>query len=239
VVVTLSMALTPLLLIVGTRVGVCGEQHTAPTYDTPDEENRVIIAGFGRFGQIVARLLRMRGIRFTALEKSFEQVDFVRRFGNKIYFGDASRLELLRSARADKAEVFVLAIDDVEASIKTAELVKRHFPKLKIYARARNRHHLYRLMDLGIEHIERETFLSSLSLAQGVLVGLGMERTDAERTAERFREHEQALIRRQHAVHHDEEKLIATAKEAAAELERVFEQDTAAQEPEIGAGIDR
>ncbi len=229
-VVSLSMALTPLLLALR---GVLGRQRAdaARAYDRIDAgDNRVIIAGFGRFGQVVARMLRMKKIPFTALESSFEQVAFVRRFGNKIYFGDASRLELLHAANADKAEVFVLAIDDVEASLKTVEIVKRHYPHLKIYARARNRHHAYRLMDLGVTQIERETFLSSVQLAQGVLHALGVPMADAAVAAARFRAHDEDLLRRQHAIHHDEERMIATAREAAAELERVFEQDTAVGE---------
>jgi glutathione-regulated potassium-efflux system ancillary protein KefC/glutathione-regulated potassium-efflux system protein KefB len=192
----------------------------------------VIIAGFGRFGQMIARTLRMKKIAFTALEISFEQVDFVRKFGNKIYFGDASRLELLRAAKAEEADVFVLAIDDVETSIKTAQLVKRHYPHLKIYARARNRHHVYRLLDVGVDKIVRETFLSSLALASDVLQGLGFSASVAKTAVQRFQDHDEALLRRQYQFHQDEEKLIASVKEAAEELERVFEQDT----PEVEDG---
>jgi glutathione-regulated potassium-efflux system ancillary protein KefC/glutathione-regulated potassium-efflux system protein KefB len=196
----------------------------------PDEAHPVIIAGFGRFGQIVARILRLHKIPFTALESSFEQVDIVRRFGTKIYFGDATRLELLRSANAAQAEVFVLAIDDVESSIRTAQLVKRNFPRLKIYARARNRHHAYRLLDVGVERIARETFLSSLDLAESVLWGLGVRPAEAARAIQRFRDYDEALLRRQYPFHQDEARLIATSKEAAEELERVFEQDTLERE---------
>ncbi|MBT9614294.1 MAG: cation:proton antiporter, partial [Burkholderiales bacterium] len=137
VVVSISMALTPLFILFNEKVLKIG--HTPAKTKAFDkievEEHRVIIAGFGRFGQMVARTLRMKKIPFTVLEASFEQVDFVRKFGTKIYFGDASRLDLLRAARADLADVFVLAIDDVDASIKTAEMVKKHYPHLKIYAR--------------------------------------------------------------------------------------------------------
>jgi glutathione-regulated potassium-efflux system ancillary protein KefC/glutathione-regulated potassium-efflux system protein KefB len=185
----------------------------------------VIIAGFGRFGQIVARTLRLKKIPFTALEASFEQVDFVRKFGNRIYFGDASRLDLLRAARADLAEVFVLAIDDVEASVRTAEVVRKHYPHLRIYARARNRHHAYRLMDAGADRIIRETFLSSVELARDVLVGLGYAATEAEQAVDRFRRHDEELLARQHAIYQDEAQLIASSREGAAELERLFEQD--------------
>ena len=111
---------------------------------------------------------------FTALEANYQQVDFVRRFGNKIYFGDASRLDLLHAAKAGEAKLFVLAIDDVEASVKTAALVRRHFPDLPILARARNRVHHFRLRDLGIKTIYRETFLSSLEVAHQALLRLGL-----------------------------------------------------------------
>jgi glutathione-regulated potassium-efflux system ancillary protein KefC/glutathione-regulated potassium-efflux system protein KefB len=230
VVVTASMAMTPLLLSTrhwSRRRGPAVE----PQYDPIDAaENRVIIAGFGRFGQIVARVLRSRRIAFTALESSFEQVEVVRRFGNKIYFGDASRLELLHAAKARQAAIFVLAIDDVETSIKTAQLVKRHFPHLKIYARARNRHHVYRLLDVGVERIVRETFYSGLELADSVLQALGVSKTEAVQTIERFKTYDEALILRQYPFHQDEERLIATSREAAEELERVLEQDTLARE---------
>lgn len=233
VVVTLSMAATPLLLLSKRLWSGSGSGPERPYDEIPAEESRVIIAGFGRFGQIVARVLRMRRIPFTALESSFDQVDFVRRFGNKIYFGDASRLELLRAANAAQAEVFVLAIDDIEASIKTAHLVKRNFPHLKIYARARNRHHAYRLLDVGVDRIVRETFHSSLVLAESVLWGLGVTPAEAAHTVERFREYDEELLRRQYPVHQDEQRLIATSKEAAEELERVFEQDTLARESTV------
>ncbi|HLF22715.1 MAG TPA: monovalent cation:proton antiporter-2 (CPA2) family protein [Burkholderiales bacterium] len=230
VVVTASMAMTPLLLSTrhwSRRRGPVVE----PQYDPIDAaENRVIIAGFGRFGQIVARVLRSRRIAFTALESSFEQVEVVRRFGNKIYFGDASRLELLHAAKARQAAIFVLAIDDVETSIKTAQLVKRHFPHLKIYARARNRHHVYRLLDVGVERIVRETFYSGLELADSVLRALGVSKTEAVQTIERFKTYDEALILRQYPFHQDEERLIATSREAAEELERVLEQDSLARE---------
>lgn len=231
VVVSLSMAVTPLLLLAGNALGLRKSVSAERPYDTIEgETSRVIIAGFGRFGQIVARVLRLHKIPFTALESSFEQVDIVRRFGTKIYFGDASRLELLRAANATQAEVFVLAIDDVEASIKTAQLVKRNFPRLKIYARARNRHHAYRLLDVGVERIVRETFLSSLDLAESVLWAVGVRPADATRAIQRFREYDEALLRRQYPFHQDEARLIATSKEAAEELERVFEQDTLERE---------
>ena len=233
VVVSLSLVMTPLLIALNDRVFHFGHK-TAPVREfdrIEPRENRVIIAGFGRFGQMVARTLRLRKIPFTTLEASFEQVDFVRRFGNKVYFGDASRLDLLQAAKTQDAEVFVLAIDDVVASVKTAEIVRKHFPHLKIYARARNRPHVYALMDLGIEHIFRETFASSLEMADDVLQELGFSERQAHETVTRFREHDEAVLKRQYLVHDDEEQLIATAKQAAAQLQALFEEDTSVADP--------
>src|SRR5256714_11867651 len=119
--------------------------------------NSVIIAGYGRVGQIVSRVLRMCGVPFTALEVSYQQVDFVRRFGSKVYYGDASRLELLEAAKTGEAKLFVLAIDDVEASVKTATVVRKHFPQGPILARARNRVHPFRPRDLGVKLTWRAT----------------------------------------------------------------------------------
>ncbi len=228
VVVSVSMAITPLLVMLNEKIFKIGHgPDQAREFDNiEDHEHRVIIAGFGRFGQMIARTLRMKRIPFTVLESSFEQVDFVRKFGNKIYFGDASRLDLLRAARADLAEVFVLAIDDIEASVKTAEMVRKHYPHLKIYARARNRMHAYRLMDVGVEKQIRETFLSSLELARDVLMALGNNEHKANDAVRRFRLHDEILLERQHKIHHDEAQLIAASRQGAEELERLFEEDS-------------
>ena len=174
-IVTLSMATTPILYLVDARIlrrkrGTEAE----PVYDTiEDHGNPVIIASFGRFGQIVGRILKSKGIGFTALESNAEQVEVVRRYGNKVYFGDASKVELLRAAGADKARFFVLAIDDVERSIATAKTVRRYFPELPILARARNRRHAHLLMDLGITMIFRDTFHAGMELTHDLLLQLG------------------------------------------------------------------
>lgn len=223
--VILSMALTPLLFLARDRYRATAVSQM-PSYDRmPEEENPVLIAGFGRFGQIIARILRAKKIPFTALEVNPEQVDFVRRYGNKIYYGDASRVELLRAAKADKAKIFVLAIDDVAASLRTATIVRRHFPNLTIYARARNRKHAYQLMDLGVTIIRRETFLSSIGLAQEVLQGLGLTKGESERVVRTFRRHDEARLAAHHALHTDEEKMIYLAKKSAEELEELFDED--------------
>ncbi len=231
VVVTLSMALTPVFFSLNEAVEKRWlRPRKAADFDKIDEgENRVIIAGFGRVGQIVGRILRLRKIGFTALEMSQEQLDVVRRFGNKVYYGDASRLDLLRAAKADKAEIFVLAIDDVASSLKTAATVKKHFPNLAIYARARNRFHAYQLMDIGVDGLIRETLLSSLDLAKQVLQGLSIEEKQARGTIEMFKAHDEKTLLAQQAVYHDETKFIQSVKEAARELQGIFEADTSSE----------
>jgi monovalent cation:proton antiporter-2 (CPA2) family protein len=228
IVVTLSMALTPLAFVLNdVLIAKWLKKPADEKFDEIDEgENKVIIAGFGRVGQIVARLLRAKKIAFTALDKSAEQIDTVRRFGSRAYYGDASRLDLLRAAKADKADILVLAIDDIEASVRTVETVRKHFPNLKIYARARNRFHAYRLLDHGVDHLMRETYLSSLELGKQVLLGLGFAEWDARDTVSTFHEHDERSLLRQHAVYHDETKLIQSAKDAAKELEELFESDS-------------
>ncbi|HWK73182.1 MAG TPA: monovalent cation:proton antiporter-2 (CPA2) family protein [Povalibacter sp.] len=227
IVVTVSMIATPpLMMLQGFLEPKLTTRRAERQFDhIESDDSRVIIAGFGRFGQIVGRILRMRKIRFTALEASVAQVDFVRRFGNKVYYGDASRAELLEAAGAARAEVFVLAIDDVEASVRTAELVRRHYPHLKLLARARNRQHALRLMDLGVRYIVRETYWSSLNLAQHALEALGMPRAEASHSIERFDEHDIHTLQMQREARDDEQKLIQTSQLAARELERLFEAD--------------
>ncbi|MDX1431181.1 MAG: monovalent cation:proton antiporter-2 (CPA2) family protein [Gammaproteobacteria bacterium] len=234
-VVTLSMGSTPLLLAIADRL-LPKAGDTAREFDQPDEHNPVIIAGFGRFGQMVGRILRARHIGFTALDASSDHVDFVRRFGNKIYYGDASRLELLRAAGTQHARLFVLAIDDVEASLRTAELVRENFPDLPVYARARNRRHAYQLMNLGVRYILRETFLSSIELARNVLLGLGMAPREAERLVKTFRRHDEERLLSDHASHDDEARLMYLARQSALELEEMFEKDAAAEAREQGTG---
>jgi monovalent cation:proton antiporter-2 (CPA2) family protein len=226
-VVTASMMLAPFLIGAAGRVARRFARPVAErAFDRIEpEEPRVLIAGFGRVGQIIARVLRARQIRFTALEVSPAQVDFVRRFGNKLYYGDASRLEMLRAAGAEQATVLVLAIDDVEASVRAAELARRHFPHLKVLARARNRQHAFRLMDLGVEDVWRETFGTSLEMAESTLVALGTRRDSAAAQVRRFRAHDEETLRQQAAVKDDEEKLIASSQASAKQLESLFEAD--------------
>jgi glutathione-regulated potassium-efflux system protein KefB len=175
-------------------------------------------------GQIVGRMLRAQKIDFIALEHSPEQVALSRRFGTTIYFGDPSKPELLRAAHAERAEVFVLTTDDPEATVRTARLLRRLYPNLKVFARARNRQHAYKLMDLGVEVI-RETFHSSLVLGQQVMEELGVPHDVAYERRERFRQHDERVLREQHLVYDDEAALIASSDQARRELETLFEAD--------------
>ncbi len=226
VVVTMSMAITPLLVQLNARLSGGTGKPERP-YDAIQESNPVIIAGFGRFGQIVGRILRSCRIPFTALESSSAQVDVVRAYGNKVFYGDAARLDLLRSAGADRARLFVLAVEDAEQSVRIVATLKQHFPNLPILARARNRQHALALMDLGVTDPVRDTFFSGLWLAEETLTQLGIAREQAVDTVARFAKHDQALLKRQQAVHHDAAKLRQSALEAATELEELLSRDPA------------
>jgi voltage-gated potassium channel Kch len=233
IVVTVSMIASPFFMLIQSNlIEPRFPKAVRPFDEIKTDGSRVLIAGFGRFGQIVGRILTMRKIQFTALEASVDQVDFVRRFGNRVYYGDASRLELLQAAGAEHAELFVLAIDDIEASVRTVEVVRKHFPHLKILARARNRQHAIRLMDLGIRYIIRETYLSSLDMAQKALETLGMPHHEAVESIRRFDEHDKRRLRVQREIGGDEQKLIQSARDAAKELESLFEADEGSPEAE-------
>ncbi|MGB9429594.1 MAG: monovalent cation:proton antiporter-2 (CPA2) family protein [Gammaproteobacteria bacterium] len=225
--VTLSMAATPFLVLFNEKIiQRFQEEHAPPDFDNIDEPgNPVVIAGFGRFGQVVGRVLRLKKIPFTAMDANIEDVEAVRRYGSKVYYGDASRLDMLRAAQVEHAKIFVLAIDDVTASVRTAEMVRKHFPQVQIYARARNRHHTHLLTDLGVKTIVRETLFSSLKLTEAVLEGLGQPAHETRAVLEKFQRYDEQLLQRQHAVFRDESKLIQTTKEAAEELQRLFEED--------------
>jgi glutathione-regulated potassium-efflux system ancillary protein KefC/glutathione-regulated potassium-efflux system protein KefB len=225
--VTLSMVVTPFIVMFNDRVlTVRAQRQAVPEFDAiTDKGTEVVIAGFGRFGQIVGRVLRMRDIPFTALDADLDEVNAIRRFGNKVYFGDASRLDLLRAAHLADAKIFVLAIDDVQDSVRVATLVRNHFPGVQIYARARNRHHDHLLRELGVKFSVRETLHSSLELTKSVMEGLGLPAHETRDTLERFRQYDHELLDRQYAVFHDEKQLLQTTRQVAQELEQLLSED--------------
>jgi glutathione-regulated potassium-efflux system protein KefB len=227
--ITLSMALTPLMVAgLGKLLGARKKDAPARPFDTIKADHpRVIIAGYGRMGQIVARVLRTRKIEFVALDHSIEQLELVQRFGNSgdIFYGDPARPELLRAAQADKAEVFILATDDPESSLRVARVVRRMYPNLKIIARARNRQHVWRLMDLGVEDPVRETLYSSLKMTRKTLEALGLTAEEAVAEVERFRRKDAELMKIQYLVYDDDAKLLQTTREAVADLNKLFEAD--------------
>ena len=228
--VALSMALAPFLIIWGDRLDArsAPAAEVPPPDEMPDEHAPVVIAGFGRVGQIVGRVLLARRVRFTALDKDHSEVKTIRRFGIEAFYGDAAQLEVLHAAKVGEAQVFVLAIDDIEASLLSAETVRRHFPDVTIVARARNRFHAYRLMDLGVELIIRETFLSSLDMARQVFETLGKPAERARDIVARFAEYDGRILRREQALYHDETQLIQTSREALDELASLLEEEVPA-----------
>ena len=229
VVVTLSMAATPLLLLLDDWLGE-PKPSALRAFDTPPENNgHVIIAGFGRFGQITARILRAKRLPFTALDISAEQVDFVKRFDSKVFYGDASRPDILSAAGADSARAFVLAIDDVEASMRTAEMVRQHYPRLPIFARARNRVHAHRLMDLGVQVVHRETFSAAIEMAGDVLRGLGHTERDVKRAMVMFRTHDERRLIEDYKLYTDQEKMQERVRSSTQTLEQLFDEDAADQ----------
>ena len=233
-IVGVSMALTPLLLLGLHRVlaEVKHKPASAPrTFDEiPDAQPHVLIAGMGRFGQIVARLLTAQRIPFVALEHSPETVDTLRRFGNiRLYYGDPTRPDLLRSAGAQHVKVFVIAMDDPDTNIKATRLIRRMYPDARVLARARNRQHAWRLMDLNAEAY-RETLGSSLEMAQQVLVELGLPPETAAEHTRRFRQHDEKLLRAQYLVYDDDGAVIQTARDAISGLEKLFEADATGED---------
>jgi glutathione-regulated potassium-efflux system protein KefB len=229
-IVGLSMALTPLWIIAVARLLRAYPEHAEKRAfdEIPDHNAQVILAGFGRFGQIVARILVAQRIPFVALEADAAQLDAVRRFGNKVYFGDASRPDLLRAAGAGHAKLFINAIDGTEANLRVTRVVRRMYPEVKVFARAHDRQHAWQLMDLGAIAI-RETFASGLEMGRDVLIALGVPPDTAAERVRVFREHDEALLLNQHLIYDDDDALLASAHQARSELEQLFEADVEAE----------
>jgi glutathione-regulated potassium-efflux system protein KefB len=226
--ITLSMAVTPLLLLVCARLvspKVQPVEVPEKFREIDADAPRVVIAGMGRMGQIVARILRAQNIRFVALDTSVETIELSRSFGGvPVFYGDPMRPEILNAAKVGEAEYFVIATDDPDTNIKTAELVRKLYPHMKIIARARNRQHVHRLMDVGA-HAVRETFYSSLEMSRQTLIGLGLTQAQADARIKRFKQHDEEVLEAQHAVYDDAVKVMQTAQEARVELARLFESD--------------
>jgi Kef-type K+ transport system membrane component KefB len=226
-VVAMSMLATP-VLFAGSEAWVIPRltRRATPAFDIIDADPApVIICGFGRVGQIVGRILRMHGIGFTALERDPGQVDVVRRFGNKVYFGDPTRPDVLRAAGAESAKLIVVALGDMEAVLSTVDVAKRNFPNLRILARARNRRHTFLLMDRAVDGLVRDTFHSSLELGRLALTSLGIDDGAAARSVDLFREHDERTLAESHAIYRDEARLIQSTRDAADELASLFEAD--------------
>jgi len=228
VVVTLTMVATPLLMLAEgwwsartTPVADSDGTHD----DMPDQGGHVVIAGLGRFGQIVARVLAARKVPFTALDGDPAQIDIVRRFGGKVYFGDASRQDILDAAQVNKARAFVVCVSNPDTSLKIVELVRKRYPDLPIYVRARDRSHVHRLMDHGVEHIMRETFLSSLEMSRRVLLEAGLSREEANRTIKAFASGDRTRLYDDYQHHSDMQKMADNAKRDAQELAELFATD--------------
>lgn len=200
--------------------------QTSPVFDEiKNETPEVIIAGFGRFGQIFGRFLRSQQIPFVAIDHDADQIEMLRKFGNKVYYGDASRADILEASGAKNAKYFILAIDDMELSLKTAEVIKEHFPQLKIFGRARNRGHAFDLMDLGVTRIKRETFDASLNFVGDLLLEMKWEPARVKKVIERFRTHDETMLQEQYKVRSDDKMFVSVSQQAQAQLASVLDQD--------------
>lgn len=226
-VAAVSMAATPVLFALSERFVLPRLQVAAPpAYDLIHAEAApVIICGFGRVGQIIGRVLRMHGINFTALERDPGQVDVIRRFGGRVYFGDPTRPDLLRAAGAERAMLMIVVLDNMEDVLRVVDVTRRHFPKLKILARARNRRHAHLLMDRAVDGVVRDTFHSSLKLAEDSLRALGIDAAEAQRSVTLFRQHDERNLLETHAIYRDEKQLIQNVQQATDELMTLFEAD--------------
>lgn len=230
--VAFSIASTPLLMLLYSRYITPRFMSVLPQkqFDVIDERNPVILAGFGRFGQIIGRFIGGQGVKVTVLESDSDQIELLRKFGYKGYFGDASRLDLLHSAGAAHAKILVVAVDSAEVCLEIVALAKEHFPHLKIFARARNRSHAHELHKAGVDYFKRETFDSSLAMAQEVMVALGHKESDMQYKALRFKHHDESTLRKSFDFMDNEPELISFARQARGELERILREDFASND---------
>ncbi len=228
VVVALSMIVTPLMIIIYERfVQPRFADFASPPEDSEvrDLENPVIVAGFGRFGQVVARMLRADGCRTTLLDHDAGQVELSARFGNKVFYGDPSRLDLLRAAGAEKARLLIVTLDDREKAVALVEIARTHFPHLRILARAYDRSHAYKLIEAKADGVTRETFGSALMMGEQALRLLGNSDARAHRVMELFRKHDEEGLARMFELWGDDKAYGLASRQALAVLEKVLQDD--------------
>lgn len=225
--VAISMAATPFLMLYYSRIIVPCFMSILPerSFDTIEAEHPIVLAGYGRFGQIIGRFLGAQGISLTVLESDPEQINLLRKFGFKGYFGDATRLDILQSAGLSKAKLFIVAIGDPDTCINVVRLAREEFPHLTIYARARNRRHAYELHKLGVHYFKRDTFDSSLTMASDIMRFLGYPADDIARKATAFQQHDEETLERSFPLMDKENELIDFARQARGELERIMQED--------------
>jgi glutathione-regulated potassium-efflux system protein KefB len=227
--ITLSMAVTPLLQLAITQWLKSQPQPVKPIPESfkaiESEGPRVVIAGMGRVGQIVARILHAQNIPYVALDTSVDTIEMTRTFEHvPVFYGDPTRPEILSAAKVGNAQYFIVALDDVEKAVSTAEVVQRLYPHVKVIARARNRQHLHQLLDVGASPV-RETLYSSLEMTRRTLEGLGLTASQADFRIKQFITHDEQVLAAQHTVREDRAKVMQTAQEARVELARLFEED--------------
>ncbi|MBS0289216.1 MAG: cation:proton antiporter [Proteobacteria bacterium] len=224
--VALSMAITPFLMILYEKFIFKKHVSSNIAYDTIREtDSTVIMAGYGRFGQIIGRFMSAQGLKLTILEKDPDQIEQIRRFGIKAYFGDASRLDLLRNAGIEKAKMLIIAIDDADKAIEIVNIVKQLFPHVQILARARNRRHAYNLYKAGVDYFKRETFDSALSMGQAAMRRMGKPAQELRYKAKKFKQHDEKTLKTSFAFFEKEPELISFSKQARHELERILQSD--------------
>lgn len=223
--VALSMAATPLLVLAWERLTRQSARQAEPENDAFDAEPDVILAGFGRFGQIVQRVLTTQGFNVSVLDSSIEQITLVRRFGRRVYYGDASRLDLLDAAGARSARLLVVAIDDIQKSREMVEAAREAFPNLTVLARAFDRRHAYDLLNAGAHGVERETFEGGLAMAGEALRALGWRAWRAERATRLFRRHDERQFEKLRPLWGDEERFTVAARESSPRMDELLRSD--------------
>jgi monovalent cation:proton antiporter-2 (CPA2) family protein len=230
--VAVSMALTPLLMIINEKL-VQPRFATAQSQRDPDvidQENAVIVAGYGRFGHVVGRLLKINGIPTTVLDLDPEQIEILGRFGHKVFYGDAGRTDLLHAAGAHDAKLLLLAIDDPEKTNEIAKQVRQHYPHLRILARAQSLEHTYELMHIGVESVFRETYDTALDMGVEALKAVGFRAYQAQRAARTFKRHDREAMRDLYQHWKEQKNYMALATERVNDLEQLLTEDARDQQ---------